>query len=53
MDTDYKEKNKDPLSCPSGTSTLKGEQKEACHHDNSILPRYPLHRGEGGIVPHL
>jgi hypothetical protein len=42
-----------PSSCPSGTSTLKGEQKEACRHDNSILPRRPLHRGESGIVPHL
>jgi hypothetical protein len=42
-----------PSSCPSGTSALKGEQKEACRHDNSILPRRPLHRGESGIVPHL
>jgi hypothetical protein len=42
-----------PSSCPSGTSTLKGEQKEACRHDNSILPRRPLHRGESGIVPCL
>jgi hypothetical protein len=39
MDTNYKEKrNKDPSSCPSGTSVLKGEQSEACRHDNSILP---------------
>jgi hypothetical protein len=27
------------------TSVLKGEQKEARHNDNSILPRRPLHRG--------
>jgi hypothetical protein len=31
-------RDKGPSSCPSGTSALKGEQKEACHHDNSILP---------------
>jgi hypothetical protein len=31
----------------------KETQKEACHHDNSILPRRPLHRGESGTVPHL
>jgi hypothetical protein len=48
-----KKRNKDPSSCPSGTSALKGEQKEACRHDNSILPQRPLHRGESGIVPHL
>jgi hypothetical protein len=48
-----KKRNKDPSSCPSGTSALKGEHKEACRHDNSILPRCPLHRGESGIVPHL
>jgi hypothetical protein len=29
VDTDYEEKrNKDPSSCPSGASALKGEQKE-------------------------
>jgi hypothetical protein len=38
-------RGKCPSSCPSGTSALKGEQKEACRHDNSILPRRPLHRG--------
>jgi hypothetical protein len=40
-----KQQDKSPSSCPSGTSTLKGELKEACHHDNSILPRHPLHWG--------
>jgi hypothetical protein len=44
-------RDKGPSSCPSGTSALKGEQKEACRHDNSILPRRP--QGESGIVPHL
>jgi hypothetical protein len=58
MDADYKEKTRNkrdegPSSCPSGTSTLKGEQKEACSHDNSILPRRPLHlsRGEWNRPP--
>jgi hypothetical protein len=46
-------RDKGPSSFPSGTSALKGEQKEACRHDNSILPRCPLHRGDSGIVPHL
>jgi hypothetical protein len=54
VDVDYEEKrNKDPSSFPSGASALKGEQKEACRHDNSVLPRRPLYRGESGIVPHL
>jgi hypothetical protein len=57
MDAGCKEKrskrNKDPSSCSSGTFALKGEQREACRHDNSILPRCPLHRGKSGIVPHL
>jgi hypothetical protein len=57
MDTDYREKrnkrDKGPSSCPSSASALKGEQKEVCRHDNSILPRHPLHRGESGIVAHL
>jgi hypothetical protein len=48
-----KKRNKDLSSCPSGTSALKGEQKEACHHDDSVLPRRPIHRKESGIVPHL
>jgi hypothetical protein len=48
-----KKRNKDPSSCPSGASALKGEQKEACGHDNSVLPRRPLYRGESGIAPHL
>jgi hypothetical protein len=48
-----KKRNKDPSSCPSGASALKGEQKEACRHDNSVLPRRPLYRRESGIVPHL
>jgi hypothetical protein len=38
-------RDKGSSSCPSGTSALKGEQKEACRHGNSILPRRPLHRG--------
>jgi hypothetical protein len=42
-----------PSSCPSGTSALKGEQKEACRHDHYILPRRPLHRRESGVIPHL
>ena len=46
-------RDKGPSSCPFGTSALEGEQKEACRHDNSILPRRPLHQGESGIVPHL
>jgi hypothetical protein len=46
-------RDKGPSSCPSGTSALKGEQKEAYRHGNSILPQRPLHRGECGIVPHL
>jgi hypothetical protein len=46
-------RDKGPSSCPFGTSALKGEQKEACRHGNSILPRRPLHQGESGIVPHL
>jgi hypothetical protein len=57
MDTDHKEKgNKQgegSSSCSSGASTLKGEQKEACHYDGSILPRRPLHRGKSGIDPRL
>jgi hypothetical protein len=57
MDTDHKEKrnkrDESPSSCPSGTSAPKGEQKEACRHDNSVLPRRPLHRGESGIIPCL
>jgi hypothetical protein len=54
VDTDCeKKRNKDPSSCPSGASALKGEQKEACRHDNSVLPQRPLYRGESGIVPHL
>jgi hypothetical protein len=48
-----KKRNKDPSSCPSGTSALKGERKEAYHHDHSILPRRPLHRRESGVIPHL
>jgi hypothetical protein len=48
-----KKRSKDPSSCPSGASALKGEQKEACRHDNSVLPRRPLYRGKSGIVPHL
>jgi hypothetical protein len=57
MDTDHKEKGnkrgEGSSSCSSGTSALKGEQKEACRYESSILPRRPLHRGESGIVPHL
>jgi hypothetical protein len=57
MDTDYEEKrskrDKGPSSCFYGTFTLKGEQKEACRHDSSILPRHPLHQGKSGIVPYL
>jgi hypothetical protein len=48
-----KKRNKDSSSCPSGTSTLKGEQKEAYRHDHSILPRRPLHRRKSGVIPHL
>jgi hypothetical protein len=44
---------KAPSSCSSGTFALKGEQREACRHDNSILPRHTLHQGKSGIVPHL
>jgi hypothetical protein len=57
MDTDHKEKGskrgKGSSSCSSGTSALKGEPKEACHYDGSILPRRPLHRGKSGINPRL
>jgi hypothetical protein len=57
MDTDHKEEGNErgegSSSCSSGTSALKGEQKEACRYDNSIIPRRPLHRGESGIVPRL
>jgi hypothetical protein len=57
MDTDHKEKGskqgEGSSSCSSGTSALKGEQKEACHYDGSILPRRPLHRGKSGIDPCL
>jgi hypothetical protein len=57
MDMDHKEKGnkrgENSSSCSSGTSALKGEQKEACRYDSSILPRRPLHRGESGIVPRL
>jgi hypothetical protein len=46
VDTDYEEKrNKDSSSCPSGAFALKGDQKEACRHDNSVLPQRPLYRG--------
>jgi hypothetical protein len=42
MDTDHKEKGgeqgKGSSNYSSGTSTLKGEQKEARHYDGSILP---------------
>jgi hypothetical protein len=57
MDTNHKEKGskrgKGLSSCSPGTSTLKGEQKEACHYDGSILPRRPLHRRKSGINPRL
>jgi hypothetical protein len=46
-------RDKGTSSCSSGTFALKGEQREACRHGNSILPRRPLHRGKSGIVPHL
>jgi hypothetical protein len=45
--------DKGPSSCSSRTFALKGEQREACRHDNSILPRRPLHRRKSGIIPHL
>jgi hypothetical protein len=48
-----KKKKQDPSSCRSGTSALKGEQKEACHRNHSILPRRPLHQRKSGVVPHL
>jgi hypothetical protein len=48
-----KKRNKDPSNCPFGASALKGEQKEACRHNNSVLPRCPLYQRESGIVPHL
>jgi hypothetical protein len=44
-------RDKGPSSCPSSTSALKGEQKEACRHGHSILPRRPLHRGEWNRPP--
>jgi hypothetical protein len=57
MDMDHKEKGskqgRGSSSCPSGTSVLKGEPKEACHCDGSILPRRPLYRGKSGINPRL
>jgi hypothetical protein len=43
-------RDRGPPSCSSGAFALKGGQKEACHHNNSILPRRPLHRGKSGIV---
>jgi hypothetical protein len=46
-----KKRNKDPSSRPSGASALKGEQKEACRHDNSVLPRRPLYRGRAELSP--
>jgi hypothetical protein len=46
-------RDRDPPSCSSSAFTLKGGQKEACHHSNPILPRCPLHRGKSGIVSHL
>jgi hypothetical protein len=42
-----------PPSCSSGAFALKGGQKEACHHSNSILPRRPLHRRKNRIVSHI
>jgi hypothetical protein len=39
-------RDKGPSSCSSSTFALKGEQREACRHGNSILPRRPLHQGE-------
>jgi hypothetical protein len=55
MDAGHKEegnkRGEGSSSCSSGTSTLKGEQKEACRYDSSILPRRPLHRGKSGIDP--
>jgi hypothetical protein len=42
-----------PPSYSSSAFALKGGQKEACHHSNSIVPRRSLHRGKSGIVSHL
>jgi hypothetical protein len=39
-------RDKGPSSCSSNTFALKGDQREAYHHSNSILPRCPLYRGE-------
>jgi hypothetical protein len=36
-------------NCSSGTSALKGEQKEARHYNGYILSRRPLHRGKSRI----
>jgi hypothetical protein len=46
-------RDRGPSSCSSGTFALKEGQKEVCHHNNSFLPRRPLHRGKSGIISHL
>jgi hypothetical protein len=40
-----RKKKQRPVKLPFWYLCPKGEQKEACRHDNSILPRRPLHRG--------
>jgi hypothetical protein len=57
VDTDYEEKrskrDRGPSSYSFCTFALKEGQKEVCHHNNSFLPRCPLHRGKSGIISHL
>jgi hypothetical protein len=59
VDTSYKKEgskrpwNGAPPSRLSGTFALKEGQKGIHHHNNSFLPRRPLHGGEIGVISHL
>jgi hypothetical protein len=55
MDYEEKRSKRDggPSSCSSDTFALKEGWKEIHHHNNSFLPRRPLHRGENRVISHL